>query len=152
MGRDVDEVEQVEQQQIAIPTTTRRTGRKVKGGWIDAIGMAEGGLLTDVAIIFDMEAIYVPILGAVFDPAVPAARLTGDAAGDCGRHLPDDRADGTTLWRAAWATRVGGPLPGVGDEPPLGEDRRSGGVNADHHGDRLRRRVRRHLPDGPAHC
>src|SRR5579875_392092 len=72
MGRDVDEVEQVEQQQIAIPTTTRRTGRKVKGGWIDAIGMAEGGLLTDVAIIFDLAAIYVPILGAVFDPAVPA--------------------------------------------------------------------------------
>jgi uncharacterized protein YybS (DUF2232 family) len=34
--------------------------------------MAEGGLLTDVAIILDLAAIYVPLFGAVFDPAVPA--------------------------------------------------------------------------------
>ena len=45
----------------------RRIGRA-----IDAIGMAEGGLLTDVAIILDLAAIYVPLFGAVFDPAVPA--------------------------------------------------------------------------------
>ncbi|HLY32397.1 MAG TPA: DUF2232 domain-containing protein, partial [Ktedonobacterales bacterium] len=46
--------------------------RKSRGGWIDAIGMAEGGLLTDVAIILDLAAIYIPIFGAVIDPAVPA--------------------------------------------------------------------------------
>ncbi len=46
---------------------SRRVGRA-----IDAIGMAEGGLLTDVAIILDLAAIYVPLFGAVFDPAVPA--------------------------------------------------------------------------------
>lgn len=50
--------------QPARSTRLRRT--------IDAIGMAEGGLLTDVAIILDLAAIYVPLFGAVFDPAVPA--------------------------------------------------------------------------------
>ncbi len=52
------------QAQPARSTRLRRT--------IDAIGMAEGGLLTDVAIILDLAAIYVPLFGAVFDPAVPA--------------------------------------------------------------------------------
>ena len=50
---------------------TARARRRV-GRAIDAIGMAEGGLLTDVAIILDLAAIYVPLFGAVFDPAVPA--------------------------------------------------------------------------------
>lgn len=53
------------------PSQPGRRARRI-GRAIDAIGMAEGGLLTDVAIILDLAAIYVPLFGAVFDPAVPA--------------------------------------------------------------------------------
>lgn len=40
--------------------------------WLTPIALAEGGLLTDVAIILDLVAIYLPLLGTVVAPAVPA--------------------------------------------------------------------------------
>jgi uncharacterized protein YybS (DUF2232 family) len=40
-------------------------------GWLDALGLAEGGLLADVAIILDLASIYLPIIGTVLAPAVP---------------------------------------------------------------------------------
>jgi len=58
-------------QAASAPASRTKRSRRI-GRAIDAIGMAEGGLLTDVAIILDLAAIYVPLFGAVFDPAVPA--------------------------------------------------------------------------------
>lgn len=40
-------------------------------GWADAIGLAEGGLLLDVAVILDLASIYLPLIGPVVAPAVP---------------------------------------------------------------------------------
>lgn len=40
-------------------------------GWLDAIGLAEGGLLADVGIVLDLASIYLPLVGPVFSPAVP---------------------------------------------------------------------------------
>ena len=41
------------------------------GPALDAIGLAEGGLLADVGIVLDLATIYIPILGTVLAPAVP---------------------------------------------------------------------------------
>jgi len=38
---------------------------------LNAIGLAEGGLLADVGIVLDLATIYLPILGTVLAPAVP---------------------------------------------------------------------------------
>ena len=40
-------------------------------GWLDALGLAEGGLLADIGVILDLAAIYIPLVGAVLGPAVP---------------------------------------------------------------------------------
>jgi hypothetical protein len=39
--------------------------------WASAISMAEGGLLADVSIVFDLAWIYVPIIGTAFMPLIP---------------------------------------------------------------------------------
>lgn len=39
--------------------------------WLDALGLAEGGLLADVGVILDLAAIYIPLIGTVLGPAVP---------------------------------------------------------------------------------
>ena len=44
---------------------------EVGRGWLDAIGLAEGGLLADVAIVLDLAAIYLPIVGTLLSFAVP---------------------------------------------------------------------------------
>ncbi len=41
-------------------------------GWVDAAGLAEGGLLADVGIILDLVSIYLPLASHVLAPAVPA--------------------------------------------------------------------------------
>ncbi len=53
------------------PTTPRRAGGTPGVGRLDAIGLAEGGLLADVGVILDLAAIYIPLVGAVLGPAVP---------------------------------------------------------------------------------
>jgi hypothetical protein len=40
-------------------------------GWLDAKGLAEGGLLADVAIVLELAAIYLPIIGTLLSFAVP---------------------------------------------------------------------------------
>lgn len=40
-------------------------------GWLDAAALAEGGLLADVGIVLDLAAIYLPLIGAVLEPAIP---------------------------------------------------------------------------------
>lgn len=42
-----------------------------QGPALDAIGLAEGGLLADVGIVLDLATIYLPIVGMVLAPAVP---------------------------------------------------------------------------------
>ncbi len=49
----------------------RRAGDNPGVGRLDAIGLAEGGLLADVGVILDLAAIYIPLIGAVLGPAVP---------------------------------------------------------------------------------
>ncbi|MGH2514199.1 MAG: DUF2232 domain-containing protein, partial [Ktedonobacterales bacterium] len=45
--------------------------RGAHGPALDAIGLAEGGLLADVGIVLDLATIYIPIIGTVLAPAVP---------------------------------------------------------------------------------
>ena len=40
-------------------------------GWLNALGLAEGGLLADVGVILDLASIYIPFIGTVLGPAVP---------------------------------------------------------------------------------
>jgi len=44
----------------------------LRAPWVDALGLAEGGLLADVAVILDLAAVYLPLLGVAFEPVVPA--------------------------------------------------------------------------------
>ncbi|MEO7003059.1 MAG: DUF2232 domain-containing protein [Ktedonobacterales bacterium] len=46
--------------------------RPRRAPWVDALGLAEGGLLADVAVILDLAAVYLPLLGVAFQPVVPA--------------------------------------------------------------------------------
>jgi uncharacterized protein YybS (DUF2232 family) len=39
--------------------------------WIDALGLAEGGLLADVGVVLDLASIYLPIVGTALSPTVP---------------------------------------------------------------------------------
>ncbi|HKW21014.1 MAG TPA: DUF2232 domain-containing protein [Ktedonobacterales bacterium] len=39
--------------------------------WLPPLALAEGGLLLDVAVILDLVAIYLPVIGIVVMPAVP---------------------------------------------------------------------------------
>lgn len=55
----------------ARPGAPRRAGDTPGVGSLDAIGLAEGGLLADVGVILDLAAIYIPLIGAVLGPAVP---------------------------------------------------------------------------------
>jgi uncharacterized membrane protein (Fun14 family) len=40
-------------------------------GWLTAAGLAEGGLLTDVGVVLDLAAIYLPVVGVILSFAVP---------------------------------------------------------------------------------
>jgi uncharacterized membrane protein (Fun14 family) len=40
-------------------------------GWLTAAELAEGGLLTDVGVVLDLAAIYLPVVGAILSFAVP---------------------------------------------------------------------------------
>ena len=40
--------------------------------WLPPLALAEAGLLLDVGIILDLAAVYLPLIGIVFAPAVPA--------------------------------------------------------------------------------
>ena len=41
-------------------------------GGLDAAALAEGGLLADVGVVLDLAAIYLPLVGTVLEPAIPA--------------------------------------------------------------------------------
>jgi Predicted membrane protein (DUF2232) len=56
---------------LAKHRAVRDGGGEVGMGWLDAIGLAEGGLLADVAIVLELAAIYLPILGTLLSFAVP---------------------------------------------------------------------------------
>jgi hypothetical protein len=44
---------------------------RLRDAWVDAAGLAEGGLLTDVGIILDLASIYLPLASPILAPAVP---------------------------------------------------------------------------------
>lgn len=62
-------------QSHASPTTQpgapRQKNPALGEGWLDALGLAEGGLLADVGVILDLASIYIPLIGTVLGPAVP---------------------------------------------------------------------------------
>jgi hypothetical protein len=39
--------------------------------WLDALALAEGGLLADVAVLVDLVRVYLPVVGVVFAPLLP---------------------------------------------------------------------------------
>src|SRR5258706_6901425 len=41
------------------------------GSWLDALGLAEGGLLADVGVVLALASIYLPLIGPFLAPAVP---------------------------------------------------------------------------------
>lgn len=51
--------------------TSLQSNIALGAGWLDALGLAEGGLLADVGVILDLASIYIPLIGAVLGPAVP---------------------------------------------------------------------------------
>lgn len=53
------------------PVAPRQSDIATGAGWLDAIGLAEGGLLADVGVILDLASIYIPLIGTVLGPAVP---------------------------------------------------------------------------------
>ncbi|HEX8729956.1 MAG TPA: DUF2232 domain-containing protein [Ktedonobacterales bacterium] len=55
------------------PATPRATPYRIapSESWLPPLALAEGGLLLDVAIILDLVAIYLPVIGIVVMPAVP---------------------------------------------------------------------------------
>lgn len=54
------------------PTTGDASRRAAPSeSWLPPLALAESGLLLDVAIILDLAAIYLPIIGMVVAPAVP---------------------------------------------------------------------------------
>src|SRR5258706_1547443 len=42
-----------------------------RGSWLDALGLAEGGLLADVGVVLALASIYLPLIGPFLAPAVP---------------------------------------------------------------------------------
>jgi uncharacterized protein YybS (DUF2232 family) len=42
-----------------------------RGSWLDALGLAEGGLLADVGVVLALASIYLPLVGPFLAPAVP---------------------------------------------------------------------------------
>lgn len=47
------------------------TAARRQAPWVDALSLAEGGLLADVAVILELVRIYLPLIGAVFALLVP---------------------------------------------------------------------------------
>lgn len=58
-------------EQPATPTTRARRTNPGES-WLPPLALAEAGLLLDVSIILDLAAAYLPLIGIVFAPAVPA--------------------------------------------------------------------------------
>jgi uncharacterized protein YybS (DUF2232 family) len=54
-------------------STPRKTPQRAapSESWLPSLALAEGGLLLDVAVILDLVAIYLPLIGIVVMPAVP---------------------------------------------------------------------------------
>ena len=55
-------------------TDAQATASASSGGaapWIDALGLAEGGLLADVGVVLDLASIYLPVVGTALSPTVP---------------------------------------------------------------------------------
>lgn len=46
-------------------------GMLLGAGWLNAAGLAEGGLLADVGVVLDLTSIYLPLVGTVLSFAVP---------------------------------------------------------------------------------
>ena len=54
--------------------STDEAGRSIAGprpAWIDALSLAEGGLLADVAVIIELARIFLPVVGIAFSLLVP---------------------------------------------------------------------------------
>lgn len=63
------EVEQREPPQPA--QATAQSKAYPSSAWVDALALAEGGLLADVAVILELVRIYLPIAGVAFSLLVP---------------------------------------------------------------------------------
>ncbi len=48
-----------------------QTTIKPAAPWVDALSLAEGGLLADVAVLVDLVRVYLPVIGVVFAPLLP---------------------------------------------------------------------------------
>jgi uncharacterized protein YybS (DUF2232 family) len=66
-------VEPLDKQTGKAHSTLRGMPRRVapSESWLPPLALAEGGLLLDVAVILDLVAIYLPVIGIVVMPAVP---------------------------------------------------------------------------------
>lgn len=51
--------------------TSTQPEARASSAWVDALSLAEGGLLADVAVILELVRIFLPIAGAVFSLLVP---------------------------------------------------------------------------------
>jgi hypothetical protein len=56
---------------LNIDTPPPLTSGESRASWASAISLAEGGLLADVSLVFDLAWIYIPIVGMAFIPLIP---------------------------------------------------------------------------------
>lgn len=63
---------EVEQRESTRPLDeAAHAGAPTPSAWVDALSLAEGGLLADVAVILELVRIYLPLVGEVFALLVP---------------------------------------------------------------------------------
>ena len=55
----------------SLPRAADERDTSLGAGWLNAIGLAEGGLLADVGVVLDLASIYLPIVGTLLSFAVP---------------------------------------------------------------------------------
>src|SRR5262249_27694618 len=70
-GRRAAEAAKVKQDEQPADTRDEPRAPSLGSRWVDALGLAEGGLLLDVAVILDLATIYLPLISPVIAPAVP---------------------------------------------------------------------------------
>ena len=56
---------------LSLPRAADERDTSLGAGWLNAIGLAEGGLLADVGVVLDLASIYLPIVGTLLSFAVP---------------------------------------------------------------------------------
>jgi hypothetical protein len=70
-GKRLDSTELSDPSEHPARRSKRYGDDALASGWLTAAELAEGGLLTDVGVVLDLAAIYLPLVGVILSFAVP---------------------------------------------------------------------------------